>query len=77
MFKWIQLYLTMSKEGLASISCQSIELLVMFFMGEIAPPNGGFTIQIHLATSTPILPVIKIPKISISTNPHVYFSYIR
>ena len=46
-------------------------------MGEIAPANGGFTIQIHLATFAPILPVIKIPKISISTNPHVYFSYIR
>ena len=77
MFKLLQLYLTLSKEGLASISCQSIELLVMLFMGEIEPANGGFTIQIHLATFAPILPVIQIPKISISTNPHVYFSYIR
>jgi len=59
MFKLLQLYLTLSKEGLASISCQSIGLLVRLFMGEIEPANGGFTIQIHMATFAPILPVKK------------------
>lgn len=46
-------------------------------MGEIEPANGGFTIQIHLATFAPIFPVIKIPKISISTNPHFYLYKIE